>query len=163
MSRLDPPQGLLPSLLDRLIDPDSMGTGGRPGYGLQQLIDSVRSDLEDLLNTRQSLQGVPAEFTEVQRSLLAYGLPDLASINVTSAQQCAEVARVIEAIVARFEPRLRNIRVTTVRAGDEAGRTLHFHLEAALNVDPAPELGFETVLELTTGHASIKASEGGRT
>ena len=33
---------------------------------------------------------------------------------------------------------------------------MRFHIQARLNVDPSPEVGFETVLELTTGHASVK-------
>jgi hypothetical protein len=37
---------------------------------------------------------------------------------------------------------------------------VRFHIDARLNVDPAPEVSFETVVELITGHASIKTSEG---
>jgi predicted component of type VI protein secretion system len=31
-----------------------------------------------------------------------------------------------------------------------------FHIDAELRVNPAPAVAFETVLELTTGHASIR-------
>src|SRR5262245_50855738 len=47
-------QGVTPSILDRLIDPESAGTEWRHGYGIDQLLEVVRRDLEDLLNTRQS-------------------------------------------------------------------------------------------------------------
>ena len=77
MSRLDPMQRLQPSLIDRLIDPDSGGTAAGQGYSLRDMLESVQRDLEALLNTRQSHQGLPEEFAEVHRSLVAYGLRDV--------------------------------------------------------------------------------------
>ena len=81
MAQVDSKQPLLPSMLDRLIDPESAGTAWRRGYGIHQMIDAVRRDLEDLLNTRQSHQGMPEEFVELQRSIATYGLPDFSSID----------------------------------------------------------------------------------
>jgi type VI secretion system protein ImpF len=148
----------MPSVLDRLIDPDSH-SGARTGYDLRQMTDAVRADLEELLNTRQSASEVPPECTETRHSIVGYGLPDLSAINAASAQQCDEVGRLIEALVTHFEPRLRRVRVRMVKGPDEASRTIRFHIDAALNVDPAPEVGFETILELTTGQATIRPSE----
>jgi predicted component of type VI protein secretion system len=37
-------------------------------------------------------------------------------------------------------------------------RTVRFHINARLTVDPAPEVAFETVLELMTGHTSVQRS-----
>ncbi|MBI3469039.1 MAG: type VI secretion system baseplate subunit TssE [Planctomycetes bacterium] len=148
----------MPSVLDRLIDPDSGGTAWRRGYGVQQIVDVVRRDLEDLLNTRQSHQRLPREYTEVHNSIVAFGLPDLAALEAHTPQQREEIGSVIERIIARFEPRLRNVRARMIDAG-EKDRRVRFHIDARLNVDPAPEVSFETVVELITGHASIKASE----
>jgi type VI secretion system protein ImpF len=158
MSRIDAQQPLMPSVLDRLIDPDSGGTSWRRGYGVQQIVQVVQRDLEDLLNTRQSHHRLPPEFTEVQNSIVGFGLPDLAAVNAYTPQQREEIGRVIEQIIARYEPRLRNIRARMVDSG-EKDRRVRFHIEARLNVDPAPEVGFETIVELITGHTSIKASE----
>lgn len=129
MSRVDPNQGILPSLLDRLIDPDSAGTSWRRGYGVEQMSDAVRRDLEDLLNTRQSHTGLSEAFKEVNQSLIAYGLPDLTSLNAITTQQRAEIAGVVEGVVARFEPRLRDIRVTLIGPGDNKERTLRFRID----------------------------------
>jgi len=150
----------MPSILDRLIDPDSAGTAWRQGYGVQQVVDAVRRDLEELLNTRLAVADLPEEFVELRRSILVYGLPDLASLNVTSSQLRDQVGRMIEVTLERFEPRLRDIRARMVGGGDSKERSVRFHIDARLGVDPAPEVGFETVLELTTGHASITPSEG---
>jgi len=159
MSRLSGAQRLMPSLLDRLIDPESAGTDAGHGYSVQQMIDVVRRDLEELLNTRQTHSGIPKEFTEVLSSLVAYGLPDLTSTNAVSDEDRAEIGKVIEASIARFEPRLRDIRATLVPSNHEQELSVRFQIHAKLAVDPAPEIGFETVLELTTGQATIRASQ----
>jgi len=155
---IDTQQPLMPSVLDRLIDPDSAGTAWRRGYSVEQIVEVVQRDLEDLLNTRQSHQRLPLEYAEVHNSIVGFGLPDLAALNAYTPRQREEIGRVIERIIARYEPRLRNVRARMIDPG-EKDRRVRFHIEARLNVDPAPEVGFETVVELITGHASIKASE----
>jgi type VI secretion system protein ImpF len=149
-------QGLMPSIIDRLIDPSSGGTAWRRGYGVEQMVQSVQRDLEDLLNTRQSHVGLSEDYKEVHDSIVAYGLPDLNSLNAITAQQRAQIGRAIEKIVARFEPRLKDIKATLVEGGDNKARTVKFRLDARMRVDPAPEVAFDTILELTTGHYSIK-------
>jgi len=77
MPSKDEQQGLMPSIIDRLIDPGSGGTAWRRGYGLEQMIQAVQRDLEDLLNTRQSHEGLPPEFKEVHNSIVSNELPHL--------------------------------------------------------------------------------------
>jgi len=156
MSSKEEQQGLMPSIIDRLIDPGSGGTAWRRGYGLEQMIQAVQRDLEDLLNTRQSHEGLPPEFKEVHNSIVAYGLPDLNSINAVTSTQRQQIGRLIEAIIARFEPRLKDIKATLVEGGDNKARSVKFRVDARMRVDPAPEVAFDTILELTTGHYSIK-------
>lgn len=158
MSRLDPNQGLVPSILDRLIDPDSAGTSWRRGYGLEAMEAVVRRDLEDLLNTRQTHPDLPREFDEVHRSIVGYGLPDLASLNPVTPHQREELGRIIEAVLGHFEPRLRDIRAVVVDSADDKDRSVRYRVEARLCVEPAPEVAFDTILELSTGHYSVKPS-----
>ncbi len=159
MAEVDSDQALMPSLLDRLIDPDSGGTIWRRGYGIDQMMDSVKRDLEDLLNTRQSHVGLPREFAETHRSIVGYGLPDLTSLAAVSQRQREEIGRLIEDVVLHFEPRLRDVRATLLDGDTEKSRTLRFRVDARLCLDPAPEVAFDTVLELTSGHYSIRPSE----
>ena len=49
-----------------------------------------------------------------------------------------------------------DVRATVVEQNSLNGRTVRFHIDAQLNVDPAPEVAFETLVELTTGRASIQ-------
>jgi type VI secretion system protein ImpF len=157
MSRIDTGQRLLPSLLDRLIDPESGGTAWQQGYSVLQMIEAVRRDLEDLLNTRQTSVGIDQRYKDTIDSIVAYGLPDFVSVDATATGTKERIGTMIETMIRRFEPRLRDVRARLVesRAG-ETDRSLKFEISGRLAVDPSPEVGFETVLELMTGHASIK-------
>jgi type VI secretion system protein ImpF len=155
MSRLDPQQGLMPSVLDRLIDPNADGTAWRQGFGVEQMVQAVYRDLEDLLNSRQVLSGIPADCVEVQTSIVGYGLPDVSSLAAISPEQRAQIGRVLEAIIMHFEPRLRDVRATLLDPAQATLRTVKFRIEARLSVEPAPEVAFDTILELSTGHSSI--------
>ena len=157
MSRIDPQQGLMPSLLDRLIDQDSAGTSWRRGYGIEQMVDAVRRDLEELLNTRQSHMGLSPEYVELNNSIIAYGLPDLTSLNAITARDREEIGRKIEAIVSRFEPRLRDVKESLLNT-DSKDRSVRFRVDARLCVEPAPEVAFDTVLQISTGQYTITPS-----
>ena len=161
----DPFQGLMPSVLDRLIDAESAGTPARQGYGLAQMEDAVRRDLEDLLNTRRPPEGLFDGLAEVPASVANYGLRDLARFdNITDAQR-EVVARHIADVIAAFEPRLVDVQVS-VRSPDEARErsgaggvsaitALYFRVTARLNLEPSPDVAFETVLELTKGRHQV--------
>jgi type VI secretion system protein ImpF len=159
MAQLDLPQALMPSLKDRLLDPDSTGTRGLPGYDLHQILESVREDLEELLNTRCSHKVAEDQHPELSRSIVSYGLPDFASADTSTPGRQEAIGRLIEEIIARHEPRLRNVRATRVTTRALELRAL-FHIDAELCVDPSPEVAFETVLELTTGHACVRERGG---
>lgn len=156
--RQQPPQELLPSFLDRLIDAGTDNSTYQKGYTVQQMIDSVRADLEDLLNTRQSRMMADCPYREVKRSIVAYGLPDLNSIPGITAGASDSIGQILEEQIQEFEPRMKKIRVIIVDDGKDE-RRVKFHVDGLLCVDPAPEIGFETVVELSTGQASIRNSE----
>jgi type VI secretion system protein ImpF len=158
MPPIDSKQGLMPSLIDRLIDPDSGGTAARQGYGVNQMTEAVRRDLTDLLNTRQSDQGVPSEYRELLQSIFGFGLPDLTSLNGSTPKERDEISTAIETIISRYEPRLKDVRATVLDPKDSLERTVRFRVDARLCLDPAPEVAFDTVLELTTGHYDVKSS-----
>jgi type VI secretion system protein ImpF len=152
MSRVTPQQGLKPSILDRLIDPESDGTAWRPGYGLQQMLSVLRRDLEELLNTRQTARGPQA----LQRSIYAYGLPDLTSFEAITPQQKMELGEVIRRTVMGFEPRLQHVQVTLVASEEQRDRVLQFRIDAQFAVEPFDDVTFQTLLELKTGHYSVQ-------
>jgi len=152
----DSEPGLRPSILDRLIDADSAGTIARRGYSVEQAIDSVQRDLEDLLNTRQTNLDVPEEFEQVRSSVVVYGLPDINSLSAITPKNREDIGRLLEEVIHRFEPRLRSVRVALLDPGDGKDRKMRYRVDARLNFDPAPEVAFETVVELATGHYSVQ-------
>ena len=158
MSHIDPTLPLTPSLLDRLLYADR--SRGQPTFAIDDMMAAVQCDLRDLLNTRQSHAGIPVEYVEVLDSIVAYGLPDLTTAPAHTPQEREELGRVLGTIIARFEPRLRDVRVTLTEDGqEERKRTLRFRVEARLCVDPAPEVAFDTLLELMTGRYLVRPSE----
>jgi len=156
MARPDSQHSLHASILDRIIDPDSDGTASRPGCSVEQMIDSVRRDLEDLLNTHRTVADVGAEFPQVDNSIITYGMPDLSSYQSTKVDVRGRVVERIEQAIARFEPRLRDVHATVIEEPDEMQFKLKFQIHATLHVDPAPEVSFVTILKLSTGETSIQ-------
>ena len=146
-----PKRGLQPSILDRLTDPESAGTAILTGYTVEKMYAAVLRDLENLLNTVHTARDIPAEFLEVRDSLVAYGLPDLASMEAISSEQRANIGKTIRTAIERFEPRLRRVRVTLLKQDDEVRMSLKFRIDARLAVDPAPDVAFDTILEVGTG------------
>jgi type VI secretion system protein ImpF len=148
MPRTDYERNILPSLLDRLLDgkPEEQQRGP-----LDRLKQAVARDLEALLNTRQeALEELPAEYTEVQRSLLTYGLPDFTAFNPVHDSDRDQIRRTLEQAITAFEPRLMRVRVT-LQPWHEHERALRFRVEALLRVDPMPEqVTFDAVLRLHT-------------
>lgn len=154
MAKVDSKQGLKPSILDRLIDPESGGTAYRPGYGVVQMLEVVRRDLEDLLNTRQTVQGLKG----LQKSIYCYGFPDLTNYNGLTPAQREEIGGLLSGIVFNHEPRLRDVQVEILEP-DERKQSVQFKINASLAVEPFSDVAFHTVLELTTGHYSVKQTE----
>lgn len=155
MSRISAEQGLVPTILDRLIDPDSIGTAARRGYDMRQIVAVVRRDLENLLNTRLGIK-IGDEYPETANSIVNYGIPDFASVNCTSHAHREQIGRRIDEVIERFEPRLRNVRARVMEDPTSHKQlTIRFQIEAELRVEPFPAVAFETVLELTTGHTHV--------
>lgn len=144
-----PKRGVQPSILDRLIDPESAGTAIVTGYTVEQMYRAVLRDLEDLLNTLHTSHDIPAEFPETKDSIACYGLPDLASMEAISADQRMAIGKAIKRAVERFEPRLKAVRVALVKPEEDAvRRSIKFRIDARLAVDPAPDVAFDTILEM---------------
>ncbi len=156
---IDPSQGLMPSIVDRLIDSASAGSDARRGYSLPQMLEMIRRDLEDLLNTRQTNMGLPPQLKRVSQSMMSYGLPDLTTFTVTSAAAREEMARSLESIIALHEPRLKDIRVILSDVEESNKPAIRCRIEARFALDPAPEVSFDTLMEPLTGQHKVRQAE----
>jgi type VI secretion system protein ImpF len=145
---------ITPSVLDRLLDYEpevSREPLASRSKGLRQLKQSVKRDLEQLLNTRQSGDWLPPDLEELNNSLAAYGLPDFSAVSIKSPAEQNRLRRALESAIAIFEPRLQDITVTLLPLGDYQ-RSLHFRIDARLRIEPAPEpVTFDALLQLSSG------------
>jgi len=151
--------GLAPSILDRLIDPESAGTAIMTGYSSEKMYRAVLRDLEDLLNTRRTAGKLPADLDEVADSIVAYGLPDISSAEAGSTSARQDIATAIRAVIERFEPRLQDVTVVLLNPEDDiVKQSVKFRVDARLAVDPYPDIAFDTILEMGTGHYVVAPS-----
>ena len=125
---------------------------------LKELKQSVRRDVEWLLNTRISHDGIPEGLEEVHNSLAAYGLPDFVGMSSKDSDERASLEKNIETALRIFEPRFMNLKVT-LRDLDTLERGVSFHIEANLKLEPTPEpIVFDTVLQVGSGDFEVRES-----
>ncbi len=159
MAYIDKSKKLRPSILDRLLDdaPHNRLESEPDRYqNLKTLRQSVRRDLEQLLNTRYRIVSPPSGHEQLEHSLLNYGLPDLATINIIDADQKKEFIRHMERVIRTYEPRFKSVKVTHHENKDKTDRALRFRIDAVLYADPSPEIVvFDSVLESVTRSVSV--------
>ena len=159
MAYIDKKKKLRPSILDRLLDDEPQSKIENElgkHQSLKALRSSVRRDLEHLLNTRYRIVAPPEHYEHLEHSLLNYGLPDLATVNVIDADQKKAFTRHLENILKTYEPRFKSVKVTYHENKDKTDRTLRFRIDAVLYADPSPEVViFDSVLESVTRNVSV--------
>jgi type VI secretion system lysozyme-like protein len=148
------------SVLDRLIHSESKQPAGRaPTHSLRDLKQSIRRDLENLLNTRWRCTSWPPNLNELGKSLIDYGIPDFSGSALGSSVNREEFRRIIERAIQRFEPRLRNVKVDLVESNEPLDRVLRFRINALVQADPVPEqVVFDSALEPLTSNFEVKGS-----
>lgn len=160
MARIDRDQQLVPSVLDRLLDDEPGNTREAPKHRnqvLRELKESVKRDLENLLNTRWRCVSWPPNLDELDVSLVNYGIPDFTGIRFASPNDQEEFRKVIETVVRRFEPRFKRVKVELVSNADALDRTCRFRIDALLHAEPAPEpVVFDTTMEPVTGDFEVR-------
>jgi len=162
MARIDKKKQLRPSILDRLLDDEphlQVEAASRGSNNIEQIRRSVKRDLENLLNTRFRVVQAPEEFSQLEHSLLNYGLPDLATVNGEPLEGRRQVCAIIENVVRKYEPRLTDVRASLLPATTPFDRDVRFRIEGRLSVDPAPDVVFDTTLELSTGEYKVRAAD----
>ena len=153
---------LLPSVLDRLID-NEPGSSVEPEWarsqGVLELRDTVKRDLESLLNSRQTRPELVDNIDELSTSMLTYGLPDFTSTGGGGVEEHEMLRRAVEKTIERFEPRLRHVGVVVVPQKSSFERSLHLTISAMLWIDPEPiPISFDTVVQTATGTCEVKTS-----
>lgn len=161
--RNNPKKQFRASILDRLLDDEPQLQNEADKSRHQQLRDlrnAVRRDLQNLLNTRHRMVSPPDEYSQLDVSLLNYGLPDLAAINIADIEKKRSFTRLLEKILADFEPRFKTVKVQHITNANVADRTLRFRIDATLYADPAPEvIIFDSVLDPVSRTVNVEESK----
>jgi type VI secretion system protein ImpF len=155
-------QPLIPSVLDRLLDDDPSVSREVPKSRtqvLRELKQSVRRDLENLLNTRCRCNPLPPHLGELGVSLAGYGIPDVTGADLGSVRKREEFRRQIERTIRSFEPRFKTVSVAILETGNPLDRTLRFRIEGLLRAEPAPEpVAFDSSVEPATGTVEVRGA-----
>jgi type VI secretion system protein ImpF len=154
------------SVMDRLIDAEPENRMENPlsrAQSVRLLKNSVRRDLEWLLNTRRIADAPDEGLKEINRSAYVYGLPDLSSVSVGSSGDRNRLVRNVLATINTFEPRLANVRLVLVETPDSSKKDVRLRIEAMLRMDPVPEpISFDTVIELKSGNCHLSGGDDAR-
>ena len=165
MAYIDKKHKLRPSIFDRLMDDQphiSHEVDSAQDHKLAELRQSVRRDLEHLLNTRYRIVEPGDSYPEVNNSILNYGLPDLATVNISDIEKRKAFTHHLERILITFEPRFKEVKVAYVDNKDMTDRTLRFRIDAVLYADPTPEvIVFDSILEPITRTVSLEEPRHG--
>src|SRR5690606_35601604 len=95
-----------PSILDRLIDHEphiNVEAIATRSHYLRELRTSVKRDIENLLNTRYRMVSPPNHLTQLDKSLLNYGLPDLSTVNMLDLDKRREFIKQLENTLTQYE------------------------------------------------------------
>jgi type VI secretion system protein ImpF len=142
------------SLLDRLTDMDQWPETRSASISMYR--ESLKRDVEWLLNTRQpvipELEGYPA----TAASVLNFGLPDIHSFDGSKGKEQNALTVALEKCIRIFEPRIDQPRVFLTRT-DLLSRSLKFHIEGQIVYENMNEdIKFDTTLELISGEYEVK-------
>jgi type VI secretion system protein ImpF len=169
MAELTQKERLQPSLLDRLTDDDRQNrqeSREKRVLSPARLRECVRRDLTWLLNTTHLAALVDLdEQPEVQRSVLNYGMPDLAG-RTTSSVDVRVLERLLTRVISDFEPRLLKSSVKVriiVDPQKMSHNAMTFDIEAELWAQPLPlRLFLRTEIDLESGGVSVSdVGQGG--
>ena len=164
MARPKITQALTPSILDRLLDYDpsrKVEAISSRSQVIRELRESVRRDLEFLLNTRTRCNEDLSDWELLEYSVMNFGIPDATGINIGSDDAKEDFAKIIQKIISMYEPRFKSVAVTVSGVASSVDRTFRFRIDALLKVEPAVKpVVFDSSLEPVTRSFSVRDVEG---
>ena len=147
------------SVLDRLLNSDS--SAGFSTYHQQnEMIQNVRRDLQDLLNTRRAptVEYVD-EYAVLNSSVLNYGIEDFSSFNPESESDRNKLKLSLENLISTYEPRLKEVQIKLLKNTDDLDFRIRFHIDAILNVENVVmPVQFDSIMESSPPRINIKGA-----
>jgi type VI secretion system protein ImpF len=142
------------SLVDRLAQTDQWPETRTASIAMYR--ESMKRDLEWLLNTRKPVIPELESYPATAGSILNYGLPDLHSFDGSAGKEHNALTVALEKCIRTYEPRIGQPRVFLTRT-DLLSRSLRFHIEGQIIYENMEEeIKFDTVLEMISGEYEVK-------
>jgi len=154
-------KGHAPSLLDKLLQPDTSGKEGLSlRHSVEQVKDSVARDIEMLLNSHASFQPEDLAGTpNAARSLLTLGLIDISSMSLASVHDRRRIVEAIRTSLMNHDKRLTQVEVG-VRDAQGPSAKLTFSIRAKLILRPQSEpVIFDAVLQPGSKRYEVSKAE----
>jgi type VI secretion system protein ImpF len=118
--------------------------------------ESMKRDMEWLLNTRQPVIPELESYPATAASVLNFGLPEIRSFDGSAGKEQNALTLALEKCIRAFEPRISQPRVFLAYS-DHLSRSLRFHIEGQIFYENMEEeIKFDTVLELISGEYEVK-------
>ena len=159
-------RALTPSLLDRLLDAEPNREEEAPlteQAAVRLVKHGLQRDVENLLNSRRSIQSLSASFEELADSLVNYGLSRPHSSDGKRLRSQTSLCQLIADTIRRFEPRLQEVRVFPNLPASSSPRTdgvMKFTIEGLLSVAPlrpnVQEISFQAAYDGFTGTYALE-------
>jgi type VI secretion system protein ImpF len=162
MPELTPQERLQPFLLDRLVDeqPETRHESReRRVFSVRQFRKSVLRDLSFLLNAKCSLRDEDCDdFPAVARTVINYGIPDIAGSTISGISP-TDVERAVRNAILQYEPRIipNTLDVRVVAEGASSNiNAISLEIRGDLWSLPVPEALFvKTEVDLETGCVEV--------
>jgi len=166
MAELTPTERLQPSLLDRLTDDEphsKQESRDKRVLSMHRLRQSVLRDVSWLLNA-DSMESVVdlSDYPEVAKSVLNYGIKDLAGRTV-SGTNLSSIQKAIKQAINVYEPRIfpNSLSVQVFSSDEMNHQALSFDIEANLWAQPLPlHLYLRTEINTITGDINLRDMDG---
>ena len=127
---------------------------------MREIRESVMRDLENLLNTRWRCKSWPPKLSDLNDSLINYGIPDFSSIDLSSELDRDTLREAIEFAIRTYETRFESVSVEIPKGRTVEDRSLHFIIRAELRATPAPEpIVFDSVLQSSDNLFHVKRKD----
>ena len=159
-------RALTPSLLDRLLDdaPNREEEGTLTEQATIRLVKhGLQRDLQNLLNSRRSIESFSPSFKELADSLVNYGLSRPHSTDSKRLRSQASLCQIIGDTIRRFEPRLDAVRVFPNLPASSSPRpdgVMRFTIEGLMTVTPlrpnVQEISFQAAYDGFTGTYTLE-------
>jgi len=159
-------RALTPSLLEKLLDDEPNREEEAPlteQATLRLVKHGLQRDVENLLNSRRSIQSISPAFEELADSLVNYGLSRPHISDAKRLRSQASLCQRIADTIRSFEPRLQEVRVFPNLPPSSPPRSdgvMKFTIEGFLTVAPlrpnVQEISFQASYDGFTGTCTLE-------